>query len=136
MSYGTAAALQAAVFQRLTADTVLAGLVGSAIYDSAPPGSTDGTYVSIGPEDSRDASDQTSHGALHEFVVSVVTTQAGFQTAKTVASAISDSLVDAQLVLARGRLVGLWFLKARARRVEAGDVRRIDLVFRARTEDR
>ncbi|MFM2356041.1 MAG: hypothetical protein RLZZ528_1777 [Pseudomonadota bacterium] len=135
MSYGTAAALQAAVFQRLTADTVLAGLVGSAIYDSAPPGSTDGTYVSIGPEDSRDASDQTSRGALHEFVVSVVTTQAGFQTAKTVASAISDSLVDSQLVLARGRLVGLWFLKARARRVEAGDVRRIDLVFRARTED-
>jgi hypothetical protein len=135
MSYGTAAALQAAVFQRLTADPVLTGLVGGAIYDSAPPGSAEGTYVSLGPEDSRDASDQTARGAVHEFVVSVVTTEAGFQTAKTVASAISDSLVDAQLILARGRMVGLWFLRARARRVDAGDVRRIDLVFRARTED-
>lgn len=135
MSYGGAAALQAAVFQRLMADTVLDGLVGSAIYDSVPPGTVTGTYVSIGPEDARDASDQVGCGAFHEFVVSVVTDEAGFQSAKAVAAAISDALTGASLVLARGRLVGLWFLRARARRVEDADVRRIDLTFKARIED-
>lgn len=135
MSYGAAAALQAAVYQRLTADAALDALVGGAIYDSAPPGGTAGTYVSIGPEDVRDASDQTGRGALHEFVVSVVTDQAGFQHAKATAAAVSDALNGATLVLARGRLVGLWFLRARARRVEKADMRRIDLTFRARLED-
>lgn len=135
MSYGAAAALQAAIYQRLTADSVLDALVSGAIYDSIPPGNAPGTYVSIGPEDVRDASDQVGRGAFHEFVISVVTDQAGFQSAKAVAAAISDSLTGATLVLARGRLVGLWFLKARARRVEKADVRRIDLTFRARVED-
>lgn len=135
MSYGAAAALQAAIYQRLTGDSTLGALVGGAIYDSAPPGSVTGTYVSLGPEDVQDASDQVGRGALHEFVVSVVTDQAGFQNAKTVAAAISDALTGATLVLSRGRLVGLWFVKARARRVEKADARRIDLTFRARVED-
>ena len=134
MSYGTAAALQAAIYQRLMADSALDALVGGAVYDSVPPGTVTGTYVSIGPEDVRDASDQVGRGAFHEFVVSVVTDQAGFQSAKAVAAAVSDALTGATLVLARGRLVGLWFLKARARRVEKADMRRIDLTFRARTE--
>ncbi|WP_413875446.1 DUF3168 domain-containing protein [Albidovulum sp.] len=135
MSYGAAAALQAAIYQRLMADSALDALVAGAIYDSAPPGVVTGTYVSIGPEDARDASDQVGRGAFHEFVVSVVTDQAGFQTAKAAAAAVSDALTGATLVLGRGRLVGLWFLKARARRVEKADMRRIDLTFRARTED-
>lgn len=135
MSYGVAAALQAAIYQRLTADTVLDGLVGNAIYDAAPPGVVGGTYVSLGPEVARDASSQTERGAVHEFSVSVVTDAAGFQNAKQVASAVSDALTNATLILARGRLVGLWFLRARARRVEEADVRRIDLFFRARVQD-
>jgi hypothetical protein len=135
MSYGAAAALQAAIYQRLMADSALDALVAGAIYDSAPPGTVTGTYVSIGPEDVRDASDQVGRGAFHEFVVSVVTDQAGFQTAKAAAAAVSDALTGATLVLGRGRLVGLWFLKASARRVEKADTRRIDLTFRARIED-
>ncbi|HQU69228.1 MAG TPA: DUF3168 domain-containing protein [Albidovulum sp.] len=135
MSYSVGAALQAAVYQRLAADTALDALVAGAIYDSVPPGPVAGTYVSLGPEDVRDASDQIGRGAVHEFTVSVVTDQAGFQSAKTVAAAVSDALSDADLVLARGRLVGLWFLSARARRVEKADIRRIDLTFRARVEE-
>jgi hypothetical protein len=135
MSYGAAAALQAAIYQRLTADSALGVLVGAAIYDSVPPGITTGTYVSLGPEDVTDASDQIGRGAFHEFVVSIITDQAGFQNAKAVAAAVSDALTGATLVLARGRLVGLWFQKARARRVEKADTRRIDLTFRARIED-
>lgn len=135
MSYSVGAALQAAVYQRLLADTALEALVAGAIYDSIPPGTVTGTYVSLGPEDVRDASDQTGRGAVHEFTVSVVTDQAGFQSAKTVAAAVSEALSGADLGLARGRLVGLWFLSARARRVEKVDIRRIDLTFRARVEE-
>lgn len=135
MSYGASAALQSAVYQRLMGDATLDALIGSDIYDSVPPGNVTGTYISIGPEDARDASDQVGRGAFHEFVVSVVTDQAGFQTAKSVASAVSDALTGASLILSRGRLVGLWFLRARARRVDDADKRRIDLTFRARVED-
>jgi len=134
VSYATAAALQAAVYQRLRASSALYALVGDAIYDAVPPGTVTGTFVSLGPEDVRDASDATGGGAEHDFVVSVITDAAGFQAAKTVAAAVSDALADASLVLARGHLVGLWFLRARARRVETGETRRIDLTFRARVE--
>ena len=135
MSYGVGAALQAAVYQRLAGDGALDALVSGAIHDSIPPGTVTGTYVSLGPEDVRDASDQVGRGAVHEFTVSVVTDQAGFQQAKAVAAAVSDALTGASLPLSRGRLGGLWFLSARARRVEKADVRRIDLTFRARVED-
>lgn len=135
MSYGVSTALQQAVFQHLAADPAIATLVGTAIYDAVPPGIVAGTYVSLGPEDVRDASDGTGHGALHEITVSVVTDAAGFSAAKAVATAVSDALVDASLSLDRGALVYLNFHRARARRVQDADVRRIDLKFRARVQD-
>ncbi len=135
MSYGVSAALQQAVYQRLQADTALDALVADAIYDAAPAGPVAGTYVSLGPEDVSEKSDATGHGALHEITVSVVTDAAGFQQAKLVAAAVSDALVDATLILARGTLVYLNFHRARARRVQDADVRRIDLRFRARVQD-
>lgn len=134
MSYSVAGALQAAVYQQLRADGALAALVGTAVYDAVLPGTLVGTYVSLGPEDVADASDKTGEGAVHDFVISVITDAAGFATAKAAAAAVSDALVGADLALARGRLVGLWFLRAKARRVEKADTRRIDLVFRARVE--
>lgn len=135
MSYGVAAALQSAVFQALTSDAVLTGLVGGDIYDAAPSGVLAGTYVSLGPEEVREHSTKTSSGATHEFSVSVITDTGGFAPVKEIAAAISDVLVDAPLTLARGHLVGLGFLKASARRVPEGDLRRIDLTFRAHVED-
>lgn len=135
MSYGMAAALQEAVYLRLSQDAALAALVGDAVYDVVPPGPLPGTYVSLGPEDARDASDKTGRGAEHRFTVSVVSDAAGFQTAKTAAAAVSDSLLGVALTPARGRVVAVDFLRARARRVGTGDLRRIDLTFRARVED-
>lgn len=135
MSYALSGALQSAVYQALAADTALATIVGSAIYDVVPTGSVPETYVSLGPETVRDASDKTGAGAEHRFVVSVVTEAAGFQTAKEAAAAISDRLANAALTLARGRLVSLRFEAARARRVQKSDARRIDITFRARVED-
>ncbi len=135
MSYGVAAALQAAVFQRLTADAALVALVGPAIFDAVPSGSLPPLYVVLGAEDVRDASDKTGGGAEHTFAVSVLTQSAGFSTAKQVAAAVSDALVDAPLNLSRGRLVALNFYKAKAARIGTADMRRINLIFRARVAD-
>jgi hypothetical protein len=132
MSYKAAAALQAAVYQRMVADTAISALVGTDIYDAVPPGPLPPTYVSLGPEDARDKSDITGEGVEHDFTVSVVTDASGFQTAKQIAGAVAEALVGADLILATGTLVDLWFLRARARRVGEADQRRIDLWFRAR----
>lgn len=136
MSYGMAAPLQEAVYQTLLADSALSALVGAAVYDTLPAGPVPEIYVSLGPEEVRDRSDKDGAGALHRFTVSVVSGAAGFARAKSVASAVSDALTGGSLGLSRGRVVGLWFERASARRTgRAGQVRRIDLRFRARVED-
>ena len=135
MSYGVSAALQAAIFQQLFTDPTLSGLVDGKIFDALPAGSVPPLYVAIGPEKVTDASDQTGGGAVHELTVSIVTESTGFAAAKDAAAAVSDALVDAQLVLTRGTLVSLRFYKASAARVGTGDTRRIDLIFRARVCD-
>lgn len=137
MSYVFASALQTALYQRLTTDSVVSGLIGSAVYDALPVGDVPSIYVALGPEAVVDRSDSAGTGAEHRFVVSVVTDEAGFGTAKRVAAAVCEALEDADLTLERGRLVGLWFLRAVAKRAgKAGRVRRIDLRFRARVEDK
>lgn len=127
MSYGAAVALQAAVYQRLVA---ILGPVP--VYDALPSGAGTGTFVLIGPEEALDASDKTGDGAEHRFVVSVISDATGFLAAKEIAVAVSDALVDAALVLTRGNLVSLRFIQAVAKRLDAGEARRIDLRFRAR----
>ena len=135
MSYAVSAALQIAIYDRLQADAPLGALVGDAIYDALPEGTLPLTYVAIGAEDVRDASDKTGRGAEHRLVISVVTERAGFTKAKEVAAAISDALIDADLPLARGALVSLRFVKARAVRVGTGAQRQINLTFHARVAD-
>lgn len=130
MSYAASAALQAAIYQALTTAPALAGV---AVYDAVPP-SPAGTFVLVGPEEVRDASDKTGAGAEHQVAVSVISDGTGFLAAKTIAAAISDLLVGASLALSRGSLVSLLFLRASARRIDEGEVRRIDQVFRARIE--
>lgn len=130
MSYGVAAALQAAVYAQLTNDTALGAIVGTDIFDALPS-----LYVALGPEVVKDQSDKTGAGALHELLVSVITDVAGFAQAKSAAAAVSDALVDADLALTRGQLVSLNFYKATAVRVGTGDTRQINLVFRARVAD-
>jgi Protein of unknown function (DUF3168) len=131
MSYGSAAALQAAIYGRLTG---FAALTGVPVYDAVPSGGGTGTFVLIGPEEVQDQSDKTGGGAEHRFVISVISDASGFLSAKTVAVGVSDALADADLPLSRGVLIGLHFQKASARRIDEGDTRRIDLTFRARVQ--
>jgi len=135
MTYALSAPLQAAVYQKLSTDPALLGLVGTDVFDALPSGAVPALYVVIGPEKVRDASDGTGAGAIHTFTVSVVSDSAGFTRAKEVAGVVSDSLVDADLTMSRGILVNLNFNKATAARVGRGDTRRIDLIFRARVCD-
>ena len=130
MSYGAAAALQTAVYQHLTG---LPALAGVAVYDAVPPNPA-GTFVLVGPEEVRDASDKSGAGAEHLLQVAVISDGTGFLTAKTIAVTISDELTGAALALSRGSLVSLLFLRASAKRIDEGEVRRIDLTFRARIE--
>jgi hypothetical protein len=76
-----------------------------------------------------------ARGARHDFVISVVTDAAGFQAAKDAAGIVSDILAQPLAPLDRGQLVNLSFHKARALRDEAAQLRRIDLIFRARLDD-
>ncbi|MEP2470243.1 DUF3168 domain-containing protein [Roseobacter sp.] len=134
MSYAMSGALQAAIFDALIADAAVTNLIGGHVYDAVPSGEVPETYVSLGREQVRDASDQTGNGALHDLEIAVITTQPGFAGAKAVAAAISDRLQDADLTLSRGRLVFLKFLRAEAKRVDANTGRSIRMRFRARVD--
>lgn len=133
MSYGVGAALQAAVFQRLSNDAALTALVGTAVYDETPSGTPPSTYVSLGPEEVRDRSDASGAGANHYFTVSVITDDAGFQAAKSVAAAVSDALAGTPPAASRGTVIFIRFDRASAKRTQGQ--RRIDLRFHARVED-
>lgn len=128
MSYAGGAALQEALYDCLSAALAVP------VFDAIPSGVAPITYVLIGPEQVRDASDQSGEGAEHRLMVSVVSRAPGFAEAKAVAVAVSDALTGASLALSRGALVGIWFLRAEAKRLDNGAIRRVDLSFRARLD--
>lgn len=135
MTYALGASLQTALFAHLTADPALQTALNGAIYDAIPPRTPPATYALIGVEDALDRSDNTGRGAEHRLTISVVTNDAGFMAAKTIAAAICDRLDQPLPLLTRGRVVGLWFDRADARKLDGARTRRIDLRFRARVED-
>ena len=131
MSYAAAAALQAAIYARLTG---WAGLAGISVVDELPSGGGKGTFVLLGPETALDRGDATGRAAERQVQISVISDAKGFVAAKTAAAAVSAALIDAPMTLAAGHLVGLQFVKATAKRLDEGNVRRIDLTFRARID--
>ena len=75
MSYQAAAALQAAIYARLSG---FAGLAGVSIVDAMPAGTALGTFVLIGPEQVMDQSDASGGGAEHRFEIAVISDASGF----------------------------------------------------------
>ena len=135
MTYAVSYALQAALFATLSADTSLNSLVGGNIFDATPSGTAPDLYVLIGDETVRDRSSKTHSAAYHDVVIRVVSDAAGFSTAKQVAAAVCDALIDASIPLNRGSLVGIRFVRARAVRGDSPGIRQIDLTFRAHVAD-
>lgn len=129
MSYGFALALQAALFAKLSS------VLSVPVFDALPAGELPVTYVLIGAEDVRDASDASGRGAEHRLRLSIITSLPGFAEAKAVAVAISGAFEGGLPALSVGRLVGLGFLRAEARRLDTKGLRQIDLIYRARTSD-
>lgn len=133
MSCALAPGLQAALHQLLAADPALAALV-AAVHDAPPPGTPQGTYALIGEEEVLDRGDITGPGAEHRVTVSVVSDAPGFLAAKQAAARIAALIETAAPPLAGGRVAAVWFQDARARRLDGGTRRRIDLRFRIRIE--
>ena len=134
MSYGASEALQRAIYARLAGDADLHAAVGGAIHDAVPEPAPP-LFVALGTETVRAVRDATGGGAWHDLRVSVVTRGHGYAEAKSVGARIADLLDNADLTLARGTLIDLRFRRARARRDRATGGRRLDLWFRARTDD-
>lgn len=131
MSYAAAAALQSAVFTRLSGYPALAGVT---VVDAVAPGAGTGQYILLGPETASDKGDKGHGGAEHQFQVSVISDATGFLSAKVIAAQVSEALVGANLTLSAGSVVDLTFVRATARRLKEGEHRRIDMVFRARVD--
>lgn len=135
MTYALSADLQAAVYRRLSGDSDIIALVGTAAVFDAPPGPGLGAapsdYVTLGEESVRPNDTKTSRGALHDFSVVIHSARDGFGFGKRVAGAVCECLIDAPLEIEAGRLVGLRFLQARAERDGAPEKRRVTLRFRA-----
>ena len=134
MTYAMGAELQRAIFERLTEDPLVRMLVQDAVFDAVPAVSPD-LFIALGPERVTARADVSGGGAIHQVQLSVVTKRNGYSAAKTLAAAVSDALVDADLPLARGKVVSVIFQRAQARRDEGEGTRRIDLWFRARLDD-
>lgn len=139
MTYALAWPLQQAVFALLDGDAGVAAHLAGRIYDAPPPltgeAAPEGLYAVIGDEEVADWSTKSDHGASHLITIAVNAPRAGFAEAKQAAGAISDALIDAQPTLARGHLVSLRFVDARTRREAEGEMRRIEMRFRAVLED-
>ncbi|KZX98697.1 MAG: DUF3168 domain-containing protein [Sulfitobacter sp.] len=135
MTYALSGALQAAVYDLLQSDPGLTAMIGDAVYDAVPGGSLPETYVLLGQEMAKDASDPEGAGADHRLTLSVITSAPGFSTAKGCAAVVCDLLHGAQPTLSRGHVVDMAFLKATARRIDGAAGRQIDLQFRARVAD-
>ncbi|SDZ30781.1 Protein of unknown function [Jannaschia faecimaris] len=134
MTYAMGESLQAAIYAHLIDDPSVDALLSGAVFDDVPTDAPD-PFVAIGPERARGIGDSGGTGAMHQMTISVVTRRKGYLAAKAVAVAVSDALSRADLTLARGRLVSLRFVRAQAKRDKAEGARRIDLIFRARTDE-
>ena len=138
MSIALSGELQGAVYTALTGDAALIALVGTEIYDAPLPlgGALPlGEHVTLGEEEVKPFDTATSSGGVHDFEVLVHSTANGFSAAKDAAAAIGAVLIGANLQLASGHLVSLRFLKAKAKRGMAPELRRIEMWFRAVVED-
>ncbi|WP_112323299.1 DUF3168 domain-containing protein [Oceanibium sediminis] len=138
MTYALSTALQEAVFTALTGDAALMALVGQDIYDAPPqlaPADVPELHVTLGEERVRDGSTKTSRGAVHDFSVTVHARTEGFSRPKAAAAAVCEALLDRDLPMARGHLVNLHMIEARAERGAANAPRRVRLRFRAVLQD-
>lgn len=131
MSYVTAESLQKAVFAALVADVELQSLTQGKIFDALPSGDLPDVSVQLGAEITKGFVDGSGAISRHDFVLSIVSKRDAFSQIKEIAARVSEVLHGTNLTLERGRLVGLNFVKANARKRRGARGRQLDLTFRA-----
>ena len=137
MTYALAWPLQETIYACLTSDPNVSALIGGALYDSPEHSAAgaDEVYATLGDETVTPRSDSDQGGATHQVTISIHAADRGFARAKQVAGAVCDALIDADLPLSRGVVIGVFFLGASTAREDQGASRRIDLRFRILVED-
>ena len=136
MTYRLSAALQSAIFDRLSNDPDVDAAFGGAVFDTPPAGELPSLYLTIGSEDVTARDDKSGSGAVHRLALAIVASNSGFFDAKSAAGLVETSLTrPGPWLMDQGRIVDVRFSKARAHQDRSGQTRRIDLQFRVRVDD-
>ena len=134
MSVSPVVALRKAIRAYLLADAGFAAAFGQKLYDETPRGA-EPPYALFGEAQLRDWSADLSRGAEQLFTISVTSTMRGLSEALELAQRIADLLDEAPLNLQDHRLIDLRFLSLETRRDQNGRFARVNLRFRATTEN-
>lgn len=128
------AALQEAVFARLSGDAELIGLLGGPNVFDGPPRNAAAPYVHLGEIDVRDWSTAGDPGWEIRFALVVWSSEGGRSQGLRIADRARALLHDAAPALDGFRLVNLRHLSTETARAEKPDGRRVVVRFRAVVE--
>ena len=135
MTTSSVTALRKAIHARLaTAAALISTLGGTKIFDEAPR-NAEPPYLTFADTQVRDWSTSLSRGAEHVFVISVWSAERGTRQAIEIGNSVIDLLDDALLDLDGYRLVNLRFVQFETKREANGRFARVNLRFRATTEE-
>ncbi|MEA2857146.1 MAG: hypothetical protein QOH98_1467 [Methylobacteriaceae bacterium] len=135
MSTSSVTALRKAIHVKLAgASGFVAALGGTKIFDEAPR-NVDPPYLTFSDTQVRDWSSTLSRGAEHLFVIAVWSAERGTKEAIEIGNSVIALLDDAMLDLDGYKLVNLRFVQFETKREANGRFARVNLRFRATTED-
>ena len=134
MPIAASAALRAAVYDALIADSALASLLGGAhVYDEVPRAASF-PYVTLGEARVSDFSAGGEPSAENQLTLHAWSRHGGHKEAHLIAGALLQALDDAPLALTDHRLINLRFAVADVRREADGRTYHAVVRFRAMTE--
>jgi predicted oxidoreductase len=135
MSTSSVTALRKAIHVKLAgASAFVTALGGTKIFDEAPR-NVDPPYLTFSDTQVRDWSSTLSRGAEHLFVIAVWSAERGTKQAIEIGNSVIAILDDAMLDLDGYKLVNLRFVQFETKREANGRFARVNLRFRATTED-
>jgi predicted oxidoreductase len=135
MTTSSVTALRKAIHAKLaSASSLIAVLGGTKIFDEAPR-NVEAPYLTFADTQVRDWSASLSRGAEHLFVIAVWSAARGTKEAIEIGNSVIDLLDDVLLDLEGYKLVNLRFVQFETKREAHGRFARVNLRFRATTED-
>ena len=126
--------LQKGIFEVLSGDATLIGLLGGAnIFDRVPHDARF-PYVTLGQSVDRDWSTGTEEGREHTLTFHVFSRAGGTKETQAIVDAIDEALKAAPIILPGNALINLRFQFADSRRDSDGETMHGILRYRAVTE--